>query len=207
MTAIRTTRTVRAGARAVIGLLLLLLGGGAATRLQAQQVVAVDAVDKTQGMGNDPLLEGTERFAPGATEVTEVNLDKTMMGMAAKFLKDDDEARRLMRSMEFVRVKSFEYGKEASYRLADVEQFRGRLDASWSHVVKQRSETEATDVWVKGDADGQLSELVVIAAEPKELTFVHLKGHMTMDELTRAGASYGVPQSGQAGVKLKAKGK
>jgi hypothetical protein len=36
--------------------------------------------------------------------------------------------------------------------------------------------------------------LVVIDAEPKELTFVHLKGHLSMKDLMKAGASYGVPQ-------------
>ncbi len=34
----------------------------------------------------------------------------------------------------------------------------------------------------------------MIAAEPKELTFVHLKGHLPLRELMKAGSSYGVPQ-------------
>ena len=177
------------------GVLLGAVLGGVPPMLRAQQVVAVGATEQGKAVSDDPLLSGTERFEQGATDVTEVNLDKAMMAMAAKFLeKSDAEAQQLMKNMEFVHVKTFEYKKEAGYRMADVEQFRARLDASWSHMVKERSATETTDVWVKADGEGQFSELMVIAAEPKELTFVHLKGHMTMDELTRAGASYGVPQ-------------
>ena len=177
------------------GVLLGSVLGGAPPLSLSQEVVAIGAMEQVKAGSDDPLLSGTERFEQGATDVTEVNLDKAMMAMAAKFLeKSDAEAQRLMRNMEFVHVKTFEYGKDARYRMTDVEQFRARLDASWSHLVKERSATEATDVWVKADGEGQFSELMVIAAEPKELTFVHLKGHMTMDELERAGASYGVPQ-------------
>ncbi len=187
----------------VVGVTSLMMGG-LCPRLPGQQTVAVET-EKAKTVQDDPLLAGTEQFAQGSTDVTEVTLDKKMMAMAAQFMdKSDAEAQRLMRNMEFVNVKSFEYGKEARYRMADLEQFRGRMDGSWSHVVKQRSETEATDVWMRADESGQLSELMVIAAEPKQLTFVHLKGHMTMEELTRAGASYGVPQGDG---KLKPRGK
>lgn len=146
---------------------------------------------------DDALLAGAERFEQGAKHITEVNLDKTMLQMAAGFLKGekDDEGLALAKKMDFVYVRSFEYASAGQYKLADVESFRARLDATkWSHMVKERSATETTDIWVKTDADGQFSELLVIAAEPTELTFVHLKGHMSMEELSRAGASYGVTQ-------------
>lgn len=182
------------------------LSGGAVGVANAQTVTRENAMflaDKS--MGNDPLLDGTDRFAAGAKEVTEVNLDKNMLMMASRFMgKGDEEGKELMRKMDFVYVRSYEYAKPGAYRMEDVAQFRGRLDESkWSHVVKARSEKESTDVWMKADSEGTLSELLVIAAEPTELTFVHLKGRMSMDELTKAGASYGVPQ----GEKLGKRGK
>lgn len=164
------------------------------------------ALQKDKPLQSDPLLAGADRFAEGASNVTEVNLDKSMLAMAAKFIgKDDGEGQALMKKMDFVYVRSYEYAKPGGYRLGDVDQFRGRLDeAQWSHAVKERSATEATDVWIKADSEGRMSELLVIAAEPTELTFVHLKGRMSMEELTKAGASYGVPQTDG---KLKKRGK
>ena len=186
----------RAGVRWLLGVALV---GGAARAQEPAVEAAVQTVglEKTKPILNDPLLEGTERFAQGATEVTEVNLDKNMMAMAAKFLdKSDAEAQRLMKQMEFVNVKSYEYGKAGAYRMEDVAQFRGRLDEKqWSHVVRNRSATEATDIWIKADEQGAMSELLVIAAEPTQLTFVHLKGRMSVEDLEKAGASYGVPQT------------
>ncbi len=145
----------------------------------------------------DDLFAGADKFSHGATSSTEVNLDRKMLGMAAKFGgedKGDDKDSDLVKKLEFVIVRSYEYDKPGQYNMADVEEFQKRLDAGgWSHVVKVREAKESTDVCVKVDADGQFSELVVIAAEPQELTFVHLKGHMSLDQMMKAGTKYGVP--------------
>jgi hypothetical protein len=146
----------------------------------------------------DELFAGADKFAQGAKSSTEVNLDKNMLGMVGKFGDegDDKSGSDMARKMDFVIVRSYEYAKAGQYNMADVEEFRKRLeDGGWSHLVKQRSETESTDVCVKTDKDGGFSELVVISAEPTELTFVHLKGHMSMQELTKMGGRYGVPQT------------
>lgn len=176
--------------------------GMARMRMMAAIAVLSVAAVSMQAMGvpqqKDELFAGADKFAQGAKSSTEVNLDKNMLGMVGKFGDDGDDksGSDLARKMEFVIVRSYEYAKAGQYNMADVEEFRKRLeDGGWSHVVKERSATESTDVCVKTDKDGGFTELVVISAEPMELTFVHLKGHMTMQELTKMGAHYGVPQT------------
>jgi Domain of unknown function (DUF4252) len=145
----------------------------------------------------DDLFAGAEKFSQGAKSTTEVNLDKNMLGMVGKFGDDGDDksGTDLAKKMDFVIVRSYEYETAGQYKMSDVEEFRKRLeDGGWSHVVKERSATESTDVCVKLGPDGQFSELVVIDAEPRELTFVHLKGHMSSNDLMKMGAHYGVPQ-------------
>lgn len=147
----------------------------------------------------DELFAGADKFSQGAKSTTEVNLDKNMLAMVGKFgdAGDDKSGTELAKKMDFVIVRAYEYAAAGQYNMSDVEEFRKRLeDGGWSHIVKERSATESTDVCVKTDKDGQFSELVVIAAEPTELTFVHLKGHMSMADLTKMGAHYGVPQDG-----------
>lgn len=157
----------------------------------------------------DELFAGTEKFAQGAKSSTDVNLDKKMLGMAGKFTDDNDrEAADLAKKMDFVIVHEYEYDKAGQYNLADVEEFRKRLDNDgWSHIVKEKTPTGTTDVCIKTDSSGQFSELVVIDAEPKELTFVHLKGHMSLQDLTKAGARYGVPNEKNEKKDLKQKAK
>lgn len=144
----------------------------------------------------DTLFAGTEKFAKNAKSSTEVNLDKNMLGMASRDRdrKDGDEASDLAKKMDFVIVRDYQYDKPGQYNMADVEEFSRRLDTGgWSHVVKERSEKENTDVCMRSDSEG-ISELVVISAQPTELTFVHLKGHMSMSDLEKAGGKYGAPQ-------------
>ncbi len=143
----------------------------------------------------DDLFAGADKFSRGAKSSTEVNLDSRMLGMASKFGGDDKDSSDLVKKLQFVIVRSYEYEKPGAYNIADIEEFQKRLETGgWAHIVKVREEKESTDVCVKLDESGQFSELVVIAAEPTELTFVHLKGHMSLEELTRAGAKFGVPQ-------------
>jgi hypothetical protein len=147
----------------------------------------------------DDLFAGTEKFAKGAKSSTEVNLDKNMLAMAGKFMDGDGDGDRqqqdLAKKMDFIVVREYEYAKAGEYNLADLEEFQKRLDqGGWSYVVKERSEHSSTSVCVKIDSEGGTTELIVIEAEPRALTFVHLKGHMTMRELTKIGGKYGVPQ-------------
>lgn len=180
--------------------------GMARMRTMTTVVMLLVAGASMQAMGvlqqKDELFAGADKFAQGAKSSTEVNLDKNMLGMVGKFGDEgeDKSGSDMARKMDFVIVRSYEYAKAGQYNMADVEEFRRRLDdGGWSHLVKERSATESTDVCVKTDKDGGFSELVVISAEPMELTFVHLKGHMSMKELTKMGAHYGVPQSDSTG--------
>jgi hypothetical protein len=55
-----------------------------------------------QAMGDpqvrDDLFAGADKFAHGAKTSTEVNLDKRMIGMAAKFASSDDDVKGCRRT-------------------------------------------------------------------------------------------------------------
>lgn len=194
------------GKRSCMGYLALagvLLASGGAQATAGQRHIVLSAFGEPQV--KDDLFAGADKFSHGAKSSTEVNLDSKMLAMAAKFAGSDSDDRsdkadaNLVKKLEFVIVRSYEYEKPGQYSMADVEEFQRRLESGgWSHIVKTRGAAESTDVCVKTDDSGAFSELVVISAEPTELTFVHLKGHMSMDELTKAGAKYGVPQTGSS---------
>ena len=184
----------------IVGAVLAVLPMVPGTQIMGQQKVSVSFFSPQV---KDDLFAGADKFSHGAKSSTEVNLDRKMLGMAAKFVgsdsddKDEKDDAKLAGKLDFVIVRSYEYEKPGQYNMADVEEFQKRLETGgWSHIVKTRSATDNTDVCVKTDDNGAFSELVVISAEPTELTFVHLKGHMSINELTRAGSKYGVPQPG-----------
>jgi hypothetical protein len=134
----------------------------------------------------DKLFDGVDVFSKGASNSTDVTLDKSMMGMAAAMKGQMGD---LAGKMDFVSVHTYEYPKAGMYNMADVDRITKRLDGdSWHHMVREHSDKDTTDVCVKMDSEGQPSEMVVVDAEPQEVNFVHLKGHFTMADLKHFGA-------------------
>ncbi len=136
----------------------------------------------------DPLFSGVDQFSRNSTNTTDVDLDKSTLALAGMSKQDAGMAKK----MDYVSVHTFEYPKEGDYNPGDVAKIRKRLDkGGWKHLVHETSPTESTDVCVKTGDEGQMNELVVISAEPKELTFVHLKGHIDMSDLKKFGGGGG----------------
>jgi hypothetical protein len=143
----------------------------------------------------DDLFAGTEKFATGASDVTEVNLDPKMLGMLGKGTSSD-----LARKMEFFVVHSYTYDKPGMYKAEDLEVFRKRLaDGNWNCFIHTRGKDGSTDICQRTAADNETHEMVIMTAEPTELTFVHLRGRMTIDDLRKMGGSMGGNMSSGAG--------
>jgi hypothetical protein len=72
------------------------------------------------------------------------------------------------------------------YKMEDVEVYRKKLDdGSWSCSIRVRDKDGTTDICSRQTADHKGSEMVIIAAEPKELTFIHMSGNMSLNDLQK----------------------
>lgn len=131
------------------------------------------------GQEQDPLFAGAEKFSAGSSGSSEVTLDKDALGLAGAAAG----------GMDSVYVRSYEYPHPGMYKLGDLDAFRKRLDASeCKHIARVREHDEYTDICARVDKDGRWRELIVISAEPTELSFVHLKGAVSLADLSRLGA-------------------
>ena len=163
----------------------------AAMSAHAQRVIRISVAEPAESgeppQVKDGLFEGTEKFAQGAKEVTEVNMDKNMLGMVPK--GDSGVASK----MDFIVVHSYTYDKPGMYRMEDVDVFRKRLaDGSWNCFVHTRDKDGSTDICTRSGDRGDSNEMVIMTAEPLELTFVHLRGRVSMSDLGKMGSSMGV---------------
>ena len=178
--AILTTTFVACDAQAAVE------DGPAKTRsTNVAMIDGVLTVDQDAPQADDHLFDGTEKFAAKAKESSEVNLDKSMLGLAARKGGDKGE---LAQKLDYVIVRNYEYANEGDYNLADVQAIMKKLDGSgWKHLVRTREGKEMTDICVKQDSEGVTKEMVIISAEPKELSFVHLKGNVNMSDMKNFG--------------------
>jgi hypothetical protein len=153
-----------------------------------------------------------EALAEKAEEKVEVNLDGNILALAMRFLSDkkQDEAqvKRLLGNVRGIYVRSLEFKKPGQYSQADVDKVMQQLRGpQWQRVVdvKERGGDNA-GVFMKANGDN-VEGIVVVAAEPTELTIVNIVGNIRPEDLGAIGGKFGIPNMffGNSGGKLKTK--
>ena len=141
-----------------------------------------------------------DALADKADDAVTVTLDKSMLQFAGKFMGDHDgdeaDVRKVMAGLDSIYVRSFEFRHEGEYSMADVDAVRNQLQSpAWGRMVGVRSKRgENVDVYFKDGGNGKLGDIVVIAAEPKELTIVNIIGTLDPEKLADLGGQFGIPR-------------
>lgn len=153
------------------------------TWMQVENVSAGEQV-------KDELFNGTERFAQGASSVTEINLDPSTMSMLGdRHGRDADLARKL----NLMVVRSYSYSKPGMYNAGDVEALRKRLEnGSWSCPIHVSNENGSSDICSRAGADHETNEMVILSVHPQKLTFIHIAGKMSLGELDEMTGARGM---------------
>lgn len=144
-----------------------------------------------------------ERFAPKATENVTVNVDGFMLSMAQKFLSDTnpDEAqtKKLIGNLKGIYIRSMKFKQAGDYNMADVEKLRnGFSGPAWSKIVEVKNnggKSENVGIYLKNNGS-KIDGIVILAAEPKELTVVQVVGSIDPDQLKALGDAGLIPKVG-----------
>jgi hypothetical protein len=161
----------------MVGMLAVMVLGaqvGGAQRVSAKvlgqaQVEGVGESPQTKSSVKDDLFAGTEMFAKGASDVTEITMDPDTLDMVGGNNKGN--AHKMVLNV----VRTYSYDKPGMYKMEDVETFRNKLNTGDWHCsvhVREMKTGESTDVCNKRRTDG-LKETAIITVEPKSLTFIH----------------------------------
>lgn len=138
-----------------------------------------------------------DKFAAKASEKVDINLEGPMLEMASKFLGnsgDEAKAKQIIQGLTAVYVKSFEFDKEGEYSESDLKALRSQLRSpEWSSVVDVREKAESVTVHMKSDGK-KTQGIVVVAAEPKELTVVQIIGSIDPATLGALSGQLGIPK-------------
>ena len=134
-------------------------------------------------------------LAAKAAESVDVTLDGAMLRLATRFLSDDDdELKGMVHKLEGIYVHSYEFENDGEYDHAIVDKVQKQIGPEWKRIVSVQSKLkENTAIYAlpKGD---QLAGLVIIAAEPRELTIVNLVGIIDLDKLASLEGNFGIPK-------------
>jgi Domain of unknown function (DUF4252) len=168
-------------------------------RVRGWMLAAVMMAAGTAGATTIPHLD---EYAKNATSTTNVDLDKNMLGLAGNFMdqkkSDQAQAKKIVGKLQDIHVHSFEYDRDWAYDRKSVEDARKLFSGGdWSHIVsvhetgKGKSD-EDTDIYMHV-VNGSVAGMMIITAEPRELTFVEINGQLSMDDLKDLQGKFGIP--------------
>lgn len=160
-----------------------------ATLLLAAAVAVPAFAQQPSPLPIPPQLE--KDLAARASDVTEVTLNKNMLGFAAKFMhdKDGDEAgvRQLIEGLDGIYVRDYEFDKDGEYALDQIDQLRKAFETpEWQPIVHEheRGSGETTDILMKV-VNGENKGMFILDAEPRELSIVLILGPIRVEDLGR----------------------
>lgn len=151
--------------------------------------------------GPNPFPPGlAKELAARASNYTEVTLDKKMLNFASQYMnkdnKGDQQARRLLTGLNAIYVRTYDFNQPGEYSAADLARIRSKFRGpEWQPMVESHStkDHESSEVFIKV-VNGETQGMLVLDAEPKELNFVYISGHIDPSELGDLGGNFGVPQ-------------
>lgn len=141
-----------------------------------------------------------DKLGANAKDSTNITLEGQSLKLAASFLGNDKDAasvKSLVSNLKAIYVRSWEFNKPGMYAAADVEPLRAWLRSpQWSKVVDVKEGNDNSEVFVRsGDAD-RIGGVVVITAEPRELTIVYIDGPISVDDVAKLGGNFHIPDTG-----------
>jgi hypothetical protein len=161
--------------------------------------VALSLPVSAPAAGPELRIPDFSHLASKARDSVDVTLDGFLMRLAQKFAADageDNEELQILRDIQSVRVRNFEFDSEDAYSKADVESVRQQLTGpGWSPLaqVHRRRSDEHVDVFLNMSGDKILG-LAVIASEPRSFTIVNVVGNIDIDKLAKIEGQFGIPR-------------
>lgn len=157
----------------------------------AMLVIALFLARDASAQGPRVQLDHLNRLADLSKETVDVTVDASMLKETAGFLagrgSDTEKVHELIAGIRGIYVKSFQFSAPNAYSDSDVETIRQQVSGSgWSRVVGVRGKRELTEIyfWRERDENGGL---LVITAQPNQLTVVNIVGRVDLASLAALG--------------------
>jgi hypothetical protein len=133
-----------------------------------------------------------DAIAAQASEKNEVDLDGAILAAALKAARNGvaKDFKGLPEGIKEVHVRNYEFARDGAYKQQDLEPLRRQLGekSGWVRIVNVKESHETTEVYLHHKT-GEIGGLLVLAAEARELTVLHIAGSIPEDKLSELVSS------------------
>jgi len=127
-----------------------------------------------------------DAVAAKASEKSEVDLDGNLLKLAMQHgaAKKDKSAGELLAGIQAIHVRNYEFDQEGAYTEQDLEPLRKQVaeGTGWSRPFHSKEKKEIVEVFVYTQGD-KITSCLILAAEARELSVVHLTGTLTVAQM------------------------
>jgi hypothetical protein len=138
-----------------------------------------------------------DKLGEKAKESSVVNLGPDQLGMLTGITAGEGKnLGEVAKAMKSVQVRSYEFENKGDYEISIVQAFRDKVKASgeWVNIIETKERGGFTDISYEKGADGKSKGFLIIAAEPREVTVVHIDGPLDLSALGKLGGVMGIPE-------------
>jgi hypothetical protein len=131
-----------------------------------------------------PAFDHLRSQATDAVDITLGSLPFSLLGsLIDDHSADNAEAKALLRGLQRVSVRHYEFASDFVYSKADLDAVRAQLtQPGWSQIahVHDRDKQQDVDIYLAIDKD-RITGLAIVASQPREFTIVNAVGSLSMD--------------------------
>ncbi len=139
-----------------------------------------------------------DKLADKAKESAVVNLGPEQLSLLAGMQpkQGGKDFADLPKTLRGIQVRSLEFDSPGQYDINEVRSLGAKIKSggTWVPMVTVKEKDEFTEILVRKGADGKPDGLLILAAEPTELTFVHIDGVGDLASLAKLGGIAGIPE-------------
>jgi len=149
-----------------------------------------------------------DKLAARASEKQEVSIDALMLASYMPFLPNGSQAnaaKEVLSELKGLYVRRYEFDNDKAYSMDEVNALRKQLlTPNWSKIVsneeKGQGNRELQEIYLF-QPGGKISGLVIISAEPGELSVVNIVGPIDFDKLRKLDGIFGIPRIPASGFR------
>ena len=142
------------------------------------------------------IPDAVAALGQNAASRTEFTLDHTLLVLASKLDKNDEDLQKVIAGLNGVSVHSFRFPEGVSLDMIAMESISQQYrEAGWQHLVSKHKNAagDTTDLWLRID-QASIRDVAVLFVKAREVDFISASGSVTPLDLLHLSGHFGIPK-------------
>jgi hypothetical protein len=167
-------------------------------RIVLAVLIAISAASSAQAQGQREWVpRGIEALRQTASSKTEFTLDHSMLVIASRLDRDDEDLQRVIAGVNGVSFHTYHYPQPWMYDPGALDSVKQEYQmAGWHQVVYSHGKygsRGSTELWIHLQHSA-ITNIAILVARSKEVTFILVSGSISPLDLLHIGGHFGIPR-------------